>query len=120
MGTSSAIATSIAYGAATDEKKYEGDKGQPKTCQITILEGKSQGEKGVDEPAPVFVVIPAPSVLNSFLMSARSAISMQNATRVKKVAKNAIHDEIMPIVDFIENRAKKNAKNAAMVATHEI
>jgi len=73
--------------------------------------------KDNQKPGPVFVVIPAPSLSNSTLMSAKSAISTANAIRLNNAAKNAINEEIMPITALDENRAKKNAKNVAMVAT---
>ena len=68
----------------------------------------------------MFVVIPDPSLSNSTLMSAKSAISTAKAIRVNNAAKNAINDDIMPITAEVENIAKTNATNAAMVAAHEI
>jgi hypothetical protein len=69
------------------------------------------------KPGAVFVVIPPPRLSNSFLMRTKSAISTANAIRVNNAAKNAINDEIMPIIALVENRAKTNAMNVAMVAT---
>lgn len=64
--------------------------------------------------------MPAPSLSNSTLTRAKSAISTANAIRVNNAAKNAITEEIMPITELFENRAKRNAKNVAMVAAHAI
>ena len=72
--------------------------------------------QGIDEPGPVFVVIPALSLLNSTSTSLNSAISRANAIRVKTTAKSATNDEIMPMTGMVANSQKKNAKNVAMVA----
>ena len=80
--------------------------------QSEVLEKK----KGVNEPGPVFVVIPAWSLLNSTSTSPNSAISRANAIRVNIAAKSATNDEIMPITGIVANSPKKNAKNVATVA----
>jgi hypothetical protein len=69
------------------------------------------------KPGPVFVVIPASSLSNSTLTSAKSAISMAKAIRVKITAKSATNAAIMPMTGMVANSAKKNAKNVATVAT---
>jgi len=68
------------------------------------------------KPGPVFVVTP-PTLLNSNLMRAKSAISMANAIRVKSAAKNATNEATMPMIGPPKNSAKTNAKNVAMVET---
>ena len=77
---------------------------------------ESRRKKGVDEPGPVLVVMPAPSLLNSTLTSPKSAISIANAIRVKIAAKIETNDAITPKIRMLENRVKMNARNVAMVA----
>lgn len=72
-------------------------------------------KRGVDEPAPVLVTKPSSS--NSCLTSAKNAISMANEIRVNIAAKNATKDVRRIMKPRVENSAKKNAMNVAMVAT---
>ena len=80
------------------------------------MEEKRKG--GIDEPGPVFVETPDPSLLFSNLTRPKSAISMANAMRVKSAAKNATNDEITVMIGTPKNNMKKNAKNVEIVAVH--
>jgi hypothetical protein len=81
--------------------------------------GRSGHGRGVVS-GPVFAVIPAPSLSNSILMSAKSAISMVNAIRVNiAAAKNAARDARMGMTTWVENSVKKNARKVRMVAAHK-
>ena len=64
----------------------------------------------------MLVVIPDESPSSSNLTRAKNAISMANAIRVNIAAKNETKDEIMGMAQWVENSAKKNAKNVTMVA----
>jgi len=76
------------------------------------------GKGEFDEPGPVLVVIPDPSLFISCLRSAKSAISMANAMRVNNAAKNASKDAIRVTTRWVE-REKRNAKNMTTVATSQ-
>ena len=65
------------------------------------------------------VVIPAPSLSNSCLTRAKSAISMANDIKVNIPAKNATKDARRVMNFLVENKAKRNAKNVAMVAARK-
>jgi len=70
---------------------------------------------GIDEPGPVLVVDPAPSLSISCLTSAKRAISMANATRVNVAAKNETRDAISVTIRLVES-ARENATSVAAVA----
>lgn len=74
------------------------------------------GKERVDEPGPVTVVTPEPSLSISCLTSAKSAISMAKAIKVNSAAKNASRDATRVMTRWVES-AKTNATNVTMVAT---